>query len=630
MFINIKTLFKENKFPILVSMIIALTVIIYMHITGFYYPKIDLLIESSKQDEVQIFMNKGNGFSEQDSIIKIIHTDMPTQLEFKIANSDKIRMDFGSTGSRVQVLGAKLVNGEVEKNLISNIQHGYLHDANLIDYGNNTLCVQASGIDPYIILDGDFSGYTIYNGYKVLIKYLFIFAFVFTLSYLSIMLSRCNRKLFLITLIGILIRWLYFLNSGLPTDFNGLYLFYPDEGNYYFNYAFKLLHDGVINYFNSQSSIEVAPGNILYLSVLLKIFNFNIAIVRLFNIVSLSGITIVFTYFIAERHFGSKAAVIASSLVALYPELICFAPTILTEPLFLALFIVFLFLLDQVFQKSAITKTHIFYILTCAVVGVMASLTRVVFLPFYLVLLLLAIYMYKMNYKLSAFKIFILISISTALILPFLVNGYVHSGKIMISTGSGAVLWLGSRIDTDGDEPPYHHKTYDTELITKGASHISLEGDQRLKEAGLANIKAHPINYAFMCVKRIGRLAVGNKYFWFLPYSNFLDWYHNHTLLESIVKLFSLFVAILVFVFGIFGAFLFGRNISILHVVLLMLFMIVIYLPFLVNQRYGLPVFLINAILTGGLLSIDKKLVVQKIFLLSVTILIAGFIIAGI
>ncbi|WP_448589290.1 ArnT family glycosyltransferase [Thermodesulfobium sp.] len=631
MFINIKTLFRENKFPILVSMIIALTVIIYMHITGFYYPKIDLLIESSKNDEVQIFMDKGNGFNEKDSIIKrISQSDMPTRLEFKISNSNKIRMDFGSTGSRIQVLGAKLVNGEVEKNLISGIQHGYLNDANLIDYGNNTLCVQATGNDPFVVLNGDFSGYTGYNIYKIFLKYLIIFILVFTLSCITVLIYRFNRKLFLITLIGILIRWFYFLNSGLPTDFKSLYLFWHDEGTYS-NYVFKLLHDGVINYFSSQSSIEVAPGNILYLSVLMKIFNFNIAIIRLFNLVVLSGATIVFTYFIAERHFGSKAAVIASSLVVLYPELIYFAPTILTEPLFFAFFIAFLFLLDQIIQKSAITKIHIFYILICAVVGVMASLTRLVLLPFYLVLLLLAIYMYKINYKLSAFKIIIMISISAILILPFLVNGYIHSGEIMIATGSGAVLWLGSRIDTDGDEPPYHHKTYDAELITKGASHISLEGDRRLRAAGLANIKAHPVNYAFMCVKRIGRLTVGNKYFWFFPYSNFLDWYHhNHTLFGSIVKIFSLFIAISVFVFGIFAAFFFGRNISILHVVLLMPFMIVIYLPFLVNQRYGLPVFLINAILTGGLLSMNKKLAVQKLFLLGLTILIAGFIIAGV
>ncbi len=590
MFINIKTSLRENNFPILGSMIIAFTVIIYMHITGFYYPKIDLLVESSKQDEVQIFMNKGKGFREQDSIIKrLIQTDMPIQLEFKVANSDKIRMDFGSTGSRVQVLGAKLVNGEVKKNLISNIQHGYLHDANLIDYGKNNICVQASGIDPYIVLDGSFSGYTSYSIYKIFLKYLFIFVFVFTLSYISIMLSRRNRKLFFIALIGILIRWLYFLHAEIPNDFNGLYSFYFDEGTY-FNYVFKLLHDGVINYFNSQSSIEVAPGNILYLYVLMKIFNHNIAIVRLFNIVSLSGITIIFTYFTAERHFGSKAAVIASSLVALYPELIYFAPSMLTEPLFLALFIVFIFLFDQIIQESAITKKHIFYIIICAVVGVMASLTRVVFLPFYLILLLLAIYMYIKNYKLSAFKIFVLISVSAILILPFLVNGYVHSGKIMISTGSGAALWLGSRIDTDGDEPPYRHKTYDTWLITNGASHISLEGDQRLKEAGLANIKAHPINYAFMCVKRIGRLVVGNKYFWFFPYSKFLDWYNNHTLFSSLIKLFSLFIAVAVSVAGIIGVFLFGKNISFLHIVLMMLFMVVIYIPFLVNQRYGLPI----------------------------------------
>jgi len=56
----------------------------------------------------------------------------------------------------------------------------------------------------------------------------------------------------------------------------------------------------------------------------------------------------------------------------------------------------------------------------------------------------------------------------------------------------------------------------------------------------------------------------------------------------------------------------------------------VIYLPFLVNQRYGLSVFLINAILTGGLLNMNKKLAVQKLLLLGLTILIAEFIITGI
>ena len=194
----------------------------------------------------------------------------------------------------------------------------------------------------------------------------------------------------------------------------------------------------------------------------------------------------------------------------------------------------------------------------------------------------------------------------------------------MVATGSGAVLWLGSRIDTNGDEPPYYHLPYDTNKITNNLSHLSLEGDTLLKQAAVKNIKENPYIYMKNSIKRIYRLVIGNNYFWFFPYDNFYSYMKNHDIFGSILKLLTIFTATIIGVYSLFACIfvLFGKNIFLKFITLNSLALILLYIPFLVNQRYGLPVFCLNTILVMYFISANQVNKLYKILPMAISIFV--------
>ncbi|HBJ00737.1 MAG TPA: hypothetical protein DDY89_07440, partial [Lysinibacillus sp.] len=58
---------------------------------------------------------------------------------------------------------------------------------------------------------------------------------------------------------------------------------------------------------------------------------------------------------------------------------------------------------------------------------------------------------------------------------PFFLKNLIAFDRLTLNNGSGAVLYLGSRADTEGDEPPYRGKDYDTYAITSPYQHLQSE-----------------------------------------------------------------------------------------------------------------------------------------------------------
>jgi hypothetical protein len=230
---------------------------------------------------------------------------------------------------------------------------------------------------------------------------------------------------------------------------------------------------------------------------------------------------------------------------------------------------------------------------------------------------------------------------SIALIFPMLMIGvlatknYIQFDKFMLSTGSGAALWLGSRADTEGDDPPYRQRPYGTEVITHGLSHLSVEGDKLLLQEAKKNIQEASFSYAWWNIKKIGRLTIGNNFAWFYPYNNVVKWYSGTStdVLATTNMIFQIILASSIVVFGTLGL-ITNREPKPFWLVITgtICYLVIFSIPFLVIQRYGLPLVMLLSIPASNMIvncftKIDKRQLRRTLFsvliILCMTMLIA-------
>jgi hypothetical protein len=249
-----------------------------------------------------------------------------------------------------------------------------------------------------------------------------------------------------------------------------------------------------------------------------------------------------------------------------------------------------------------------------------ASLTRTILLLLPLVLLLPLAWLawrnkgtqYLQDFKVANVKMMMVsLLIPISLIGAVAIKNHFYFGKFAIATGSGAALWLGSRHDTEGDEPPYRGLQYDTTSITTTAfSHLSPEGDSRLVSAAKENIRKDPLHYLWICLKKPERLLIGNNHAWFFPQSNVKDWYTSSSgeILPLTKIVASIAMASFIAIFGALGA-VYNRRAPLVVLTLIIPagYFLVMSVPFLAIQRYGLPVFPLLALLAFAALPKMRK-----------------------
>jgi hypothetical protein len=576
---------------------------------------------------IQVFLkNDDSNFNESNSKIKYVTKDVNAKLVYKIpADIKTIRIDFGQQADMdCRISNLDFSSGYKNINLISSLNNSYRSEiiSDNINNLSNTYYIKTTSNDSFIQLSNTFSNYQVVG---ILNKFLALFILFAVVGSLVMYIYKNHFELFLIIMLTGFIKILFVTYSLIPMNVNEY--FSHDEGTYlrYVNYIFE---NGLWGYFKLQESVEAAFGNLFYIYTILSFSDNSIWFLRYFNALILGSGSIVLTYFIMLnlKTISKGNILLATLIVGFYGEILYFSISYLTEPLIIFLFLLFILLMQYIFNSNKETNTNFLIILSIFVGFILSfsSLVRLIFFPLVGIISLFIIYFYIKKDTKKTIALTTIVITTIILISPFFYNGYKHSGKPMVATGSGAVLWLGSRTDTNGDEPPYYRLPYGTSKVSNNLSHLSLEGDTLLKQAAIKNIKENPYIYIKNSMKRVYRLVIGNNYFWFFPYNNFTSYLNNNDIFIGIFKLLTIFFATSVGIYSLFTYtfVFFHKNIFLKFIVLNSIALILLYIPFLVNQRYGLPIFCLNTILLVYYISTSKVSRIYKVLPMIVSIFV--------
>ncbi|MCX6355538.1 MAG: phospholipid carrier-dependent glycosyltransferase [Candidatus Aureabacteria bacterium] len=364
-----------------------------------------------------------------------------------------------------------------------------------------------------------------------------------------------------------------------------------------------ILSHGIIQYFTNDICLGLLPGNPVYLSFLYRLLNGSIYGIRLINIL-ISGATIFFVYKIGERVFDVRVGSIAALLCAVYNGLIVLSPTILTEPIFFFWFVMGLYILLCALDETSQKRWRI-YSLSAGVFLAFGGLTRPILSAFAVVMALLCLLRDAGNALLRekytiyySPQIILACTVATCIVISVPIKNYIcfDQFRFFSKYNSGVSLWLGSRPDTEGDEPPLRGLSYgDHELVAQGKD---------LTQLAIENIKMHFLSYLYWDMKKIGRLTVGSNLAWFSPHKTFRQWHraNNAGMWESAKLIMDISISVTVAFYGILGGIILRRNRKAMLLFATAVYMILATIPFLVNQRYGYPIFLINSVMAPAVM----------------------------
>jgi hypothetical protein len=300
-------------------------------------------------------------------------------------------------------------------------------------------------------------------------------------------------------------------------------LLYNDERTYYLPAAEAIRADG-FSWFFTERSLWTGPLNPLWVTM----WGERVALVKLANVALfvLAGLAV---WDLARRFFGSRAALIATAAYATYPPLYRFTPTILTEPLFVSLTVIALWIasLHGHFKERAV-----------AIGGValgFATLARPT-LQLY-PLFLLAVYgVWRLWAKrkhtavlVSTREVLMFVAGFALVVIPYAAKNLVSLEKAGLANGAGAVLYLGNDLRTHGYEPVDVQLRFNTKEISAPYTHLDTEGDRRLLSAGLDLIKENPVEIALLQPSKALRLVFGSPEHYFRPNTDAIEFFRERS-----------------------------------------------------------------------------------------------------
>jgi hypothetical protein len=378
---------------------------------------------------------------------------------------------------------------------------------------------------------------------------------------------------------------------------------YPDESNYYLAGA-KLITEQGFSFFLTERSLWNAPLNL----ILVWLLNQNILLIQLFNlaIVTLASF---FIWDIVNRVTNTKTAYIALILSFLYWPFTEFGFSLLSEPLsmFCITVSVWLFINRDKYYLSGV-----FFAL--------ATLARPATILFPVGFFLIALFLDRPNLKnyLKFLLVFMLF------IVPYCAKNYFLFGKFKIANGSGAVLYLGNDLRTNGHEPIYYGMNFDTYLNTKPYSHLDTKGDEILTSIAKDRILANPYESFKLYIEKVFRLSYGSAFALFYPYSNIID--YSRSLLGKIIKvILPTFIQAFLVTGAIFSFLLVFKNKILLFPLSLLAYFILLHSALFAIPRMIMPVYGIVIIL--GLLHLSSKKVIlfQSVLAIIITLFLSFY-----
>ena len=609
---------------------IAWVVVFYFKQDIVTHPHLNLSLQTAKPEVIQIFCDEGNGFSEilSSTITTSIAQQNGEPFNLPLPSTCKhLRLDLGSQGAAVKITTAALVTSGGDKvDILSKIiSPAALNDIKASESNQGEFVATAN--DPYVVLSGDFStlttaGYSLAATLKVLGQLAILIGIAaliilvpkkYNLQLYDVLAYR-HTPLIIVVITATFLRIRYWAQSILPSEPSQLGKIWPDEGTYFSIAQFIMTH-GWRDYLYAEQSVMTAPGNPIYIALMYTLTH-SVNAIRSVNLL-LSVLTIVLIYKLGKRIFNQPVGIIAAAMCAIHGQLIQYSATLLTEPLFLCVFIGGVYFL--VFALEKVNEAHnsyLRYAFASAFLLTIAILTRsiVMLLPLFLLAVIGSMEAYR-SWREGKPSFSLLKRAAFPLLLPILIVGivatknYLIFDRFMVATGSGAALWLGSRADTEGDDPPYRGRPYDTQVITPEASHISLKGDRLLIEAAKKNILENPLGYAWWNLKKIGRLLVGSNLAWFYPDKYITDWHRasGRDIIATTNMVFQIVLATIIAVYGIIGlviALISPVQIpsSSLIISASVCYLVIFSIPFLAIQRYGLPLAMLLVIPASSVL----------------------------
>ena len=419
---------------------------------------------------------------------------------------------------------------------------------------------------------------------------------------LSMLSEKKYILLAFVVIIGAILRCHLYLSSPMYTTDGTPGYVHPDAQEYIMAGRYILEH-GLWNYFASEASVVLACGTPLYLTLMYTIFDGNFQFIRMFGIF-LSCVQIVLIYKIAFRLFQNFwIAILSAIFLSLNAYIANFSYAMLTETisLFCLLFFVWFYLLCKNKNKFLV------YAILSAIFLWLATLIRAIslLLPLAFIIFYVCYYLWrKSSSAKKECKIWLAIGISFyILISPFIIKNHILFNFNNLCTGGGTALFLGTRVESYGDEPAFYGSDYSCIYEVIGENyHRSIESDKKLYTAGVENIKLHPYEYLKINIKKIARLTIGTNYSWFNPVQrNSLIEVNESYGYELTIKFFGIiFLYTLVYAFALLGIYRQCKNFELSSLILLPMYFLIFSIPFLSILRYGMSIFIFAAILAAS------------------------------
>jgi len=280
-----------------------------------------------------------------------------------------------------------------------------------------------------------------------------------------------------------------------------------DSEHTYLPLARRLLTD-FSEIWHSSDILQAAPGIMFYMALA----GGDAADITALNL-ALAFLTIFMLFDMARRIAGNVAGAMAAWLFAVSPYMVEMSIRVMAEPPFLFLVALWLwacilciegqyqawrawagiFLAGLALAAATLTRATWMYWLLAAP----AFFALLAYLPMKTRILRLQ------QWRKPAWQQLIYIHL-IALVFTgsYMLRNAMEFGKPVIAAGAGAVLYFGSNPMTHGQEPPFFHMGHDSLFASGWVSHLTLEGDARLKTVALSVLANMPRTALFKLYTR--------------------------------------------------------------------------------------------------------------------------------
>ncbi|PQP35626.1 hypothetical protein C6A37_01635 [Desulfobacteraceae bacterium SEEP-SAG9] len=246
-----------------------------------------------------------------------------------------------------------------------------------------------------------------------------------------------NKSLKIIICFAILLRLIFFLTVNPWNDHILKDKIIVNDALQYHNLALEILED------LSFSSTIRTPGYPSFIAMIYLIFGVRPWVV-LFIQLLLNIFSLIMVYLLSKMFFNNKISIIATFLYAIDPHVIFYSTTLLTDTLFVFLFLSSILSLIQGLSN----QKALFLFLTGFFLG-LATLVRPISQYFIFIVLLIVLFYpdIKWSFRLKAIPCFLFIFILT--ISPWMFRNYSQYGRLSLTSMQGSTLlfWYATYVE---------------------------------------------------------------------------------------------------------------------------------------------------------------------------------------